>query len=231
MSLLSNSGSFKLHKTDKKTVAKVLSKATATKSTLTKAKTEVKKTEVKKTELKKTELKKTEVKKTEVQRKKGGDDPVPVGEEKELLGVKIVDASATCSGDAKPKEPIAPIKNLFANTTRFSNGPAAYFFDIISPLMEKQFAKEAGEDFKAFGEAPEKPAPEDQKEEDKTEQVKVEGKISVTDIENSFAAYNWKPQFMTPEDYIYTYTTEANTDAFTFREFVYFDIEFTSKRV
>lgn len=82
------------------------------------------------------------------------------------------------------------MKNLFANTTRFSNGPAAYFYDIISPLMEKEFASEAAADFKAFGEAPIAPPKEG---EEPSEQIKVEGKVSVSDIENSFAAYNWRP--------------------------------------
>lgn len=39
-------------------------------------------------------------------------------------------------------------------------GPAAYFYDIVSPLFEKQFATEAAADFKAFTEAAEKPVKE-----------------------------------------------------------------------
>lgn len=36
---------------------------------------------------------------------------------------------------------------------------------------------------------------------------------------------------MDPADYIKTYTYGEETNAFTFREFVYFDIEFNSKRI
>ena len=34
---------------------------------------------------------------------------------------------------------------------RFSEGEASYFYDILSPFIEKTFANEAYEDFKNFG--------------------------------------------------------------------------------
>jgi hypothetical protein len=49
------------------------------------------------------------------------------------------------------KEPAPLYKNLQANDTRFSEGEASYFYDILSPFLEKTFANEAYEDFKNFG--------------------------------------------------------------------------------
>lgn len=42
------------------------------------------------------------------------------------------------------------IKNLLANVTRFSEGDAAYFYDFLSPILEKTYAKESGITFSAF---------------------------------------------------------------------------------
>jgi hypothetical protein len=33
---------------------------------------------------------------------------------------------------------------------RFSDGEAAYFYDVLSPLFEKKYAEEAAKNFKAF---------------------------------------------------------------------------------
>ena len=104
----------------------------------------------------------------------------------------------------------------------------------MSPLFEKAFGKEAAEDFKAFSEAPIKPTPAGETPE---EQIKTAGKISETDLENGFAAYNWRPKDLEPEDYIFQYTgygrdiIEDKGLGLTFREFVFFEIDFISKRV
>lgn len=37
-----------------------------------------------------------------------------------------------------------------ANETLFSEGVASYFYDIVAPLFEEDYAKEAGESFTAF---------------------------------------------------------------------------------
>lgn len=41
-------------------------------------------------------------------------------------------------------------KNLQANLTRFNDGDSAYFYDVVSPLFEKQYAEESAADFVAF---------------------------------------------------------------------------------
>jgi hypothetical protein len=39
---------------------------------------------------------------------------------------------------------------LQANLTRFADGDAAYFYDVVSPLFEKSYAEESAEDFGKF---------------------------------------------------------------------------------
>jgi len=59
------------------------------------------------------------------------------------------DDDRDCEGD-KDEHPLSPLKIPYVNETRFSDGKAAFFFDIISPLFEKSFGTEAAKDFKAF---------------------------------------------------------------------------------
>jgi len=118
----------------------------------------------------------------------------------EVLGLKLINPDKACDGQNEKHSVAVPIKIPFANETRFSNGQAAYFYDILSPLFEKHFGKEAADDFKAFSEAPVKPVPEGESPE---EQIKTAGKISETDLENGFHAYNWRPKDLEPEDYIF----------------------------
>lgn len=41
-----------------------------------------------------------------------------------------------------------------ANETLFSEGVASYFYDIMAPLFEEDYAKEARASFEAFGGGP-----------------------------------------------------------------------------
>jgi len=72
-----------------------------------------------------------------------------------VIGLKLKEAKDLCIKDPALKDPVVPHKNLHANHTRFSTGPASYLFDILSPLFEKSFATEAANDFKEFSEAKE----------------------------------------------------------------------------
>jgi len=80
----------------------------------------------KKFDLSKSQVKKTD-KKADFDRTKG-----------EVLGLKLINKEDQCDDEATgPKEAVQIHKNLHANSTRFSSGTAAYFFDILSPLFEK----------------------------------------------------------------------------------------------
>jgi len=124
---------------------------------------------------------------------------------------------------------VVPHKNSNANSTRFSTGPSAYLYDILSPLFEKTYAVEASKNFKSFFDATPPvdasvtPAP--------TPLPKTDNKINIDQLTGGFVANKWKPKDLTPADYIYTYTKLDHENAFTFREFVFFEIEFVCKRV
>ena len=109
---------------------------------------------------------------------------------------------------------MVPHKNSNANSTRypvntrFSTGPSAYLYDILSPLFEKTFAVEASKNFKSFFDAK---APVDPKVTPPvTPLAPTDNKINIDQLTGGFEANKWKPKDMTPADYIYTYTKLGN---------------------
>jgi len=166
----------KSEKSEKKVTTKSSSQEKSEKKVTTKSSSQSKKTDAKKSK--------------DFDRKSG-----------EVLGLKFINPNKVCDDDDDDDHSGAvPIKIPFANETRFSNGQAAYFYDILSPLFEKQFGKEAADVFKAFEDAPVKPVKEGETPE---KQIDTPGKISETDLENGFHAYNWRPKDLDPEDYIF----------------------------
>lgn len=64
-----------------------------------------------------------------------------------LFSVPIIDKSLDFQSNPDQNDKKVKTQDLDANKTRFSNGDAAYFFDVLSPIVEKLYIKEAAASF------------------------------------------------------------------------------------
>lgn len=112
---------------------------------------------------------------------------------------------------AAEKEKVPTPKNLMANETLFSEGVASYFYDIMAPLFETEYATEAGTSFTEFG--GKKSEAEGITESDYIEKTEFLTKIKA----------NWEKYLgdFTAEDYFYMYTSGYKRDRIYEREFLF----------
>jgi len=116
---------------------------------------------------------------------------------------------------SKEKEKVPIYKNLQANDTRFSEGLASYFYDILSPLLEEEYRGEAEAAFKAARGA------EENKLENTADGIKESDYVTY----DNFITFmdNWKEKMedFTAEDYFKIYTTGYNRKKMYIREFLF----------
>jgi len=129
----------------------------------------------------------------------------------EVLGKAILDPESNPCQLQEGFESFTPYKNLWVNITRFNSGPATFFFDLVDVQFLNTFVTDAKADWEAFSGTSEL----------------LNTYVSEEQLTDGFKANKWQVKNgVTTKDYIKIYTQLETDEAMTFKDFLFFDIEF-----